>query len=417
MVDKALHYPLHAGQQEVYCAGEIDGYRYIVLVAGRRWGKGELAAARLVAAAYASPRHFAYIAPSYRMARRIEWAKVIRWAELIRRATRRRYDLNRSDLILTWDRGGSVALYGADNPDSLRGIDRGFAGVVLDEFDLFMREPGAKMPYVWEAIVRPALADSRGWAQIQGTPDGFGGLYEAYRRDGEVEGWKSFHFRSIDNPLLDPAEIEEARRTTDPRLFRQEWEASFEAPAGRVYDTFSRAENVRECPFDAALPVYVGMDFNVDPMSAVLAQRHGPEWWVVEAVELQNAHTAAMADFLRKRLRALYGSETYPEPQLWVDPTARARQHAMGTTDVEVLRGHGFQVHWRQVLRESDKYNSVRAQILSASGERRLFIDPSCRRLIDRLEQLAYDDDDDHLTDALGYLIFGVAPRGRSEWA
>jgi hypothetical protein len=89
----------------------------------------------------------------------------------------------------------------------------------------------------------------------------------------------------------------------------------------------------------------------------------------------------------------------------------------MGTTDVEVLRGHGFQVHWRQVLRESDKYNSVRAQILSASGERRLFIDPSCRRLIDRLEQLAYDDDDDHLTDALGYLIFGVAPRGRSEWA
>ncbi|MFZ5426663.1 MAG: terminase large subunit domain-containing protein [Thermodesulfobacteriota bacterium] len=408
-----LSLPLHRGQREVIEAARSN--RYVTLVAGRRWGKGEVAAARLVMGAATTEGHYAYIAPTYKMARRIEWMKTLRWARLFSQQSGLKYAVNRSDLLVTFPAtGGMVGHYGADNPDSLRGVDRGFAGVVLDEFDMFPREGGDVLPYLWEAVIRPALADSRGWAQIQGTPDGFAGLYEAYKRGGQVPGWTSLHFRSLDNPLLDKEEIEEARRTTDPRLFRQEWEASFETPAGRVYDTFDRAHNVRPCPFDPALQVYVGMDFNVDPMSAVLVQRHGREWWVFETVELRNSNTRALGDHLHRRLAELYKGPPVIPPRLWVDPSGVARQHALGQSDVIILRGLGFDVHWRTLRTESDKYNSVRAQVLNAAGERRLFIDPSCRRLVERMEQLGYDDEDDHLTDALGYLMYGEVPASRS---
>ncbi len=400
---------LHAGQRIVLRAG-MD-HRRLVLVAGRRWGKGEVAAARLVLASLCRPEHYAYIAPTYRMARRIEWPKVLRWADDLARQTGIRYTMNRSDLVITWSTGGSVGHYGADNPDSLRGVDRGFAGVVMDEFDFFRREPGQALPYVWEAVVRPALADTGGWAQFQGTPDGFGALYTMSKRESEgVPGYKSFHFRSIDNPLLDPAEIEEARRSSDPRTFRQEWEASYETPAGRIYEDFSRQENVKPCPFDKSLPAFVGMDFNVSPMSAVIAQQHGPEVWITHAVEQQNSNSRKFGLHLRAILEEAYGGQTYPEPILWVDPSGAARQHAMGSSDVDILRGLGFRVAFKHFRSESDKFNAVRAYILNAAGERRLFIDPSCKRLIERMEQLGPDDEDDHLTDALGYLMMGQWP-------
>jgi hypothetical protein len=378
-----IDFPLHEGQAEVFTGRK----RRTVLVAGRRWGKSELCAALLVYLAMQSAGRFAYIAPSYRMAKRIQWDKVLRWATM----TGLDFEVNRSDLEVKFKHsGGRICLFGADNPDSLRGMGLNF--VVLDEYEMFKEG-------LWDAVIRPTLADTRGEAVFIGTPDGFGPLYELWKRAEEgAEGWASYHFRSIDNPLLDAEEIEEARRTTDPRLFRQEWEASFEAPSGRVYDDFSREHNVRPCPMEPGLPVLVGLDFNVDPMSLVVAQQHGRELWVVGELEQRNSHTLRVAEWLRER---------HPAAEIWCDPAGNARQHNMGDSDVAVLKRYGFMPRFRTVTRESNKFNAVRAFVLNAAGERRLFIDPSCRRLIERMEQLAYEDADDHLTDALGYLIHG----------
>jgi hypothetical protein len=88
-----------------------------------------------------------------------------------------------------------------------------------------------------------------------------------------VEAWQ---FNSLDNPLLDPEEVEEARRTTDPRTFRQEWEASFEALKGRAYYAFDRKVHVGDVALEPSLPVCVSFDFNINPATAVICQaRHG----------------------------------------------------------------------------------------------------------------------------------------------
>lgn len=375
-------FPIHDGQLSV-----LDGrQRFTVLVAGRRWGKSELCAVLLVTEAIQHKGNHAYIAPSYKMARRIQWDKVLRWAQL----TGLKFIVNRSDLQVTFPHsGGVITLYGADNPDSLRGI--GLRLAVLDEYEQF--KDG-----IWDAVIRPTLADVKGEAVFIGTPDGYGELYKLYSEADAREGWARFHYRSIDNPLLDPLEIEDARANTDPRLFRQEWEASFEVPAGRIYDDFTRERNVRPGAFDKGLPVLVGLDFNLNPMSAVVCQQHGPELWVVREIEQAHSHTTRMGERLLK---------DYGQVEIWCDPSGNAGQHAMGVSDVQILRAMGHRVAFRTVTRETDKFNAVRSYILNAAQRVRLYVDPSCKRLISRMEQLGPDDEDDHLTDALGYLILG----------
>ena len=385
---------LHSGQRAIWAA--LLAARFAVLVAGRRWGKGELAAERIRQAALERPGDYAFVAPTYKQGKNIIWGKLRRRfpAAICARAP------NETTLTIQAVNGSRIVVLGADKPDSLRGWDQGFRGAVLDEYDQFK-------PHAFEEVIRPMLADWRGWAMFTGTPAGFANLYELWKRghDPAFPEWVAWRtFTSHENPWLDPDEIEEARRTSDPRLFRQEWEASFEAPAGRIYDDFSREANVRPCPFDAGLALYAGLDFNLDPMSCVLVQQHGPELWVVREVEQHHSHTQRLGQFLRQEYQGR-------SLEVWCDPSGNAGQHNIGTSDVRVLQSLGFVTRFRHVHRESDKFNAVRQFILNAAGQRRLFIDPSCKRLIERLEQLGPDDEDDHLTDALAYLIYGKFAR------
>ena len=386
---------LHSGQRKIWKELVDPENRFTSVVAGRRWGKGEVAAERIRHGALHAVGDYAFLAPTYRQGKQIVWGKLLRRfpREILRRAP------NETSLMLELVNGSRVVVLGADKPDSLRGWDRGLRGVVLDEYDLFKN-------LAFEEVVRPMLADWRGWALFTGTPAGFKNLYEYWKRGQEKRaGWKSFRtFKSIENPWIDPQEIEDA---------------SFVAPAGTIYDDFSRELNAGlPCPFDKALPVVIGMDFNVDPMTAVMIQAHGPELWVPWCIEQPNSHTSRLAGVLHEKLKELYGGERYPEPELWVDPSGRARQQNIGTSDVEILRRAGFDVHYRPIYAESDKFNSVRAYVLNAEGKRRLRIDPGLDRLIERMEQLAPGDSDDHLTDALAYPIYGkFYPDLEASWA
>jgi predicted phage terminase large subunit-like protein len=110
----------------------------------------------------------------------------------------------------------------------MRGVSLKF--VVLDEY-------GGMRPQVWEEVLRPALADQKGSAVFIGTPQGRNHFWELYQY-GEVSGdpeWKSWHLTSFDNPLLDPKEIEAAKRSQSSFAFRQEFLASFEAKESALF--------------------------------------------------------------------------------------------------------------------------------------------------------------------------------------
>lgn len=394
--ERSFRFPLSVPQQQVFA----DPSRFRVLVAGRRFGKTYLSCAEMVKrAAGLSNANVHYIAPTYRM------AKEIAWAELKRMVPRKHMDgkPNETDLTVRLTNGSSIALRGADNPDSLRGPGRDF--VVLDEFAYIY-------PQAWTEVLRPSLADRGGGALFITTPAGYNWAYDMYLRGMDrADGWRSWQFTTLDGGRVPPEELDEARRTLDPRIFRQEFEASFEALQGRVYANFDRDKNVSPDVRDTGAEILVGMDFNVNPMSAVIAVRVSDECHVLDALEVATSNTEEVASEIRARYA---GRRIIVCP----DPSGVARKTSapVGQTDFTILERAGFTVRApRSAPPVVDRVNNTQAMLLNGAGRRRVMAHPRAAKLIRALDGLTYKEGTsqvdkslglDHVTDALGYLLW-----------
>ena len=208
-------------QQEIFS----DPTRFKVIAAGRRCGKSRYAAWRLVIEALQTTKadsHVFYVAETQSQARDVMWATLMDIAKPVIDT----YHIN--NLQIKLKNGATISLKGSDRPDTMRGVSLRF--VVLDEY-------GTMKPGVWEEVLRPALADQKGQAVFIGTPQGrnhFWDLYKYAEMSGDPE-WKSWHLTSYDNPLLDPEEINTAKRSMGSFAFRQEFEASFEAKESALF--------------------------------------------------------------------------------------------------------------------------------------------------------------------------------------
>ncbi len=218
-----LNFSLHEKQSEVYQADE----RFKVVAAGRRAGKSYLSAVMLLIQGLKAHNRFGiplkgkevwYVAPTYTQARDIMWGVLKDLGEPVIEKVHE----NTSTIWLK--NGRTIKLKGSDRPDTLRGVS--LAYVVMDEY-AFMK------PEVWDMIVGPALADTRGEALFIGTPDGKNHFYDLWNTDDPE--WSSFHFTSLDNPIISPEEVERARRRMSEDAFRQEFEASFDAAGGGTF--------------------------------------------------------------------------------------------------------------------------------------------------------------------------------------
>jgi phage terminase large subunit-like protein len=144
-----LGYQPHQFQRLVH----ENATRFTVIVSHRRFGKTYLSTAQLVDAALRTKEtdgRFAYIAPYLGQAKRVAWGYVKQWASKVPGAT-----IHEGELIVKFPNGSHVALFGADNPDSLRG--QYFSGLCLDELADMKSD-------TWGSIIRPALSDRKGWA-------------------------------------------------------------------------------------------------------------------------------------------------------------------------------------------------------------------------------------------------------------
>ena len=188
--------------------------------------------------------------------------------------------------------------------------------------------------------------------------------------------------------------------------------ASFESMSGRVYYAFDRREHIANVEFNPKLPIWVGMDFNIDPMSTVIMQpQPNGQVWVVDEIVQVSSNTDDICTELEKRYYKYQNQVTvYP------DPAGSARQHARGESDLDIIREHGFKriKVRRQHSAIADRVNAVNRLLKTASGDIRLYINPKCRHLIDSFEQTLYiagsrDVDKslgvEHSADAAGYCI------------
>ena len=215
-----LTFSLLPWQQEVFA----DQTRFKVVAAGRRCGKSRLAATTLLIEALRCPAGSAvlYVAPTNGQARQIIWNVLM---ELGREVIQSSH-INNQDIVMI--NGATIYVRGADRPDTLRGVSLTYA--VLDEVaDI--------KPEAWEQVIRASLSDKKGRAMFIGTPKGRNFFYDLYKLglSGEDTDWKSWHFTTQDNPLIDPTEVESAKKTLSSFAFKQEYLASFDNAGSDVF--------------------------------------------------------------------------------------------------------------------------------------------------------------------------------------
>ena len=382
--------------------------RFKVCIAGRRGGKTHLALVYLLEAAIDHPGcEVWYLAETYKQAERVTWRKLKQMVpeEYIAYT-------NESKLILELTNGSRFALHGRENPDNLRGD--GIQRMVNDEFCVQVK--GDKGLLTWEESLRPMLSDTNGDALFISTPKGYNWGYDLYLRGlNKAAGWESFTWTTIEGGWVSASEVEQARKELNPRSFRQEYEASFESLSGRVYDYFSR-EAFPEGHIDADIvelidqPIYVGQDFNVNPMAGVIAQKLGDQCIVLDSFEIQVSNTEEVGREILRR---------YPNRQVIFcpDPSGKARKtSAGGKTDFTILEKMGFKVRAPARAPEvKDRINNVQSNLRTAEGAIHVRIHPRATHLIRALDGMTYKEGTsepdktsglDHVCDAFGYLMW-----------
>ena len=235
---------------------------------------------------------------------------------------------------------------------------------------------------------------------------------------GKPTGSVRVHSTYLDNPFCDPVVTDEARRLelANAELYEHVWLGGyFFGGQGRVYSSFSAkpfpAGNVDETLEDTGAELLVGMDFNVNPMSAVIGVKGGDELHVLDALQIKTSNTEEMATELQRR---------YPGRRLIIcpDPSGNARKTSAvaGETDFTILRRHGFYVdapHKAPLI--PDRINAVQELLRDTTGRRRLKVHPKAKALLLSLAGLTYKEDTslpdkdgglDHMADALGYLVW-----------
>ena len=275
----SLNVKLLKWQQEVF----EDETRFKIVAAGRRTGKSRLAAWKLILNALQVTRgHVFYVAPTQGQARDIMWSTLLELGhEVIKNA-------HINNLQITLINGATISLKGADRPETMRGVSLKY--LVMDEY-------ADMKPSVWEQILRPALADQKGGALFIGTPMGRNHFYDLYMYGMTADDptYKAWHFTSYDNELLDPEEIDMAKKSMSSFAFKQEFMASFEAQGSEIFKE-EWVEFDEEEPEEGDYYIAIDLAGFIDESStskknkrldntAISVVKVGPEgWWVDEII-------------------------------------------------------------------------------------------------------------------------------------
>lgn len=272
-------YTLHPGQQSVVA----DSSRFKIVVCGRRWGKSRLALHQGITAAFtgdypydpASPPVVAFGMPTLKQCRKIFWKPLVNLLTghpLVQQ-------INKSELTITLKGNRpEIVCLGLNDQDGDRARGLRIAYISLDEYQ------DIKVG-VMDEVIRPAMADTPGSAAlITGTPKGkVNHLYKLDIQSAQRDDQASFQFKTIDNPHIDPKEAERAKATQEPRIYRQEWEASYEDFPGQIFDHLGDHHLVADCP-TAFQKTIIGIDWgDVNPALIIAGMDNEKRWWLLDS--------------------------------------------------------------------------------------------------------------------------------------
>lgn len=380
--------------------------RWNVLVCHRRFGKTVLCVAELIDKALRCklirPR-FAYIAPLYRQAKQASWDYLKAYTEPIPGA--RAFE---SELRVDLPNDGRVQLFGADNPDALRGFY--LDGVILDEYALMP-------PRLWSEVIRPALTDREGWAIFIGTPKGrnaFCELYDSAKADGS---WYAAMFKASETGIIPRPELEAARLQMTEDQYEQEFECSFQAAIlgsyyGKIINQLEKVGRLTRVVWEPTLPVYTAWDLGMDDATAIwFFQQHKREVRLIDYYENAGVGLDHYVQHMREK------PYTYAEGGAILPHDVAVKELGTGRSRREVLEGLGVRVSVAPRLSLNDGIGAARMLL-----PRCWFDTEKCKRGLEALRQYQREYDDEmkkfrdkplhdwtsHAADAFRYLAVGM---------
>lgn len=334
---------------------EQNQRRFNVMVCHRRWGKTVFAIAKTVREALSCPLRnpqYAYVAPTYGQAKRIAWEYI---KEYVRPLVPYGAKIREAELsvdIPSINGYAKIMLLSAEKPDRLRGLY--LDGVVLDE-------PAQQPAHLWTTIVRPTLADRKGWATFIGTPCGEDDFYDrfCYASDPGNEDWHACLYKASETGIIDPSELAAAKAEMDPDEFEQEFECSFQAAIKGAYYThlINDAQNEdRICRklWDKKLQVYTAWDLGMKDHTAIwFYQVLGTEYRIIDYYDNNGEGIEHYIDFMRSKP---YNYADYH----WLPHDAEVRELGTGKSRREVMQSLGLKTRIVPQLNVADGIQAVR---------------------------------------------------------
>lgn len=349
-----------------------------------------------------------YIGPSLMQSKELIWEPLeermyeLGW-RFESRISKSRFELSRKRKIY---------ILGAEKISRVRGHK--FYKAYLDELAFFEKDFNS----IWRAV-RPTLSDYQGGAILSTTPNGKGTqAYDVYMTAISKPEWKTFVWRTIDNPWISRDEIEDARRELDDKSFKQEYEATWETYEGLAYYNFDDNLHIAKCnDVDFNFPVTLAFDFNIAPSTLLISQFIAGKMYYRKEYSLNNVSTE---DTVRTFCEDFKDYRDRLYVKIRGDASGKARSSNTGRSDYhyaeEMLREHGFN-YVREVPGRNppiiDRVKYVNGWLKPMRGEPRIEIDPSCKDLIRDLSSQSLDgrvpskkNNLGHKADALGYDIY-----------
>lgn len=382
--------------------------RWFIGVAHRRAGKTVANINELVIGAtkcrLPNPR-FAYVAPQLNQAKDIAWTYLKEYTAFLSPK------INESELWVELPGGARIRIYGADNPDRLRGIY--LDGAVLDEF-------GDMDPTVWTQVIRPALSDRKGWACFIGTPKGKNTFHRLWVEADDDPDWTRLMLRANETGLLDAKELADARKMMSADEFAQEYECSFDAAVRGAYyaHEMNMAESaetprITSVPHDTRLLTHTAWDLGMADSTVVwFFQPHGREMRIIDVLKGEGVGLDWYVRELQSR-GYLYGNHYLPHD-------VEVRELGTGKSRKEVLEGLGVKVTPCPNIPVADGIQAVRMLLPMC-----WFDKDKCKEGIEALRMYRRDYDEkrqefrnaplhdwtSHYADAFRYLAVGHQDR------
>jgi phage terminase large subunit len=388
---------------------QIDEKRFGAVVCHRRFGKTVLAINQLIKAALTCDRdrpRFGYIAPTFAQGKAVAWDYLKHYTSVVPGRV-----VNESELRLTLPNSSQIRIYGADNPDSLRGLY--FDGAVLDEFGMMKGQ-------TWSQVVRPALADREGWALFIGTPNGRNAFFEICEQAKSQPGWFFQEFKASQTGILPEEELQAARSQMSEDEYEQEFEASFTASVrGAIYAkelaSARNDERIRNVPYDPVLPVHTAWDLGVGDSTAIwFAQQVGSELRLIDYHEASGEGLHYYAGVL--------GNKGYTYGRHLAPHDAAVRELGTGKSRVEIAQSLGIRFEVMPPSKLEDGINAARMTF-----PRCYFDETKCRAGLEALQNYRWDfnqrldefkptpvhDIWSHGADAFRYLCLGLKQQAK----